>query len=134
MKAIKIVPENAAKIEAELARVNGKSTRHAFTSFEEIRDEAAHAERKLAALGLSGRATVGAVYAAQSGGAVAKAYKSARNVTRVALERKGPGWYLVDAFGTAVYPDQPGYGRLHLTTEQDARVIANVRKAYEVKA
>ena len=126
---MKIVPENAAAIGAELAKANGRASSHTVTSFAEVADEAYRAERKLGALGIPKSKRAGATFRVQSGGKVAKAYR----VTCLVLLRRAAGWYLVECRSCEIYPDQSGYGRLALTAEQDAAAVALVRKAYEVQ-
>ena len=130
---MKIVPENAAAIEAELAKANGRASSHTVTSFAEVADEAYRAERKLEALGIPKSKRAGATFRVQSGGKVAKAYRRARRVTVLTMIRRASGWYLGELYSTEVYPDESGYGRLKLTAEQDAAAVALVRKAYEVQ-
>ena len=136
MKALKITPENAAAIEAALAKVNGRGSRYAIARFDGcdgVNAEAYRAERKLEALGIPKSKRAGARFEVCSGGSVAKNYPYPRNVTSLVLLRRGPGWYLVEARGHALFSDQTGYGRLSLTAGQDAAAVALFRKAYEVQ-
>lgn len=119
MKAIKITMENAAQIEAALKAVNGRSDAHCYTTFGEVFDLTESAEEKLDALFLPTSLHKGAKWVETSGGKVANSYKGiTRNATRVTIERRSGGWYLIDVTQASVFKQGGGAGRLTLTAEQ----------------
>ncbi len=129
MKPIRITEQNRAAIVAALANVNGKATAHTFTTYQQIEQIAAAAEKQLIGLVGSQKAAVGARFEATSGDKVANAYKYARIGTRVKLERRATGWFLIDAMEWMLYQNG-GDRRLTLTAAQDARAVELFRAGY----
>lgn len=132
MKEIKIVQVNAAAIEAALREVNGRDGNAKFMTYRQIAHRAECAEAKLDGLGLLKRSRPGARMKAISGDRVCQSYSYTRPATEAVLERRGSGWYLVALARASVYT-QGGSNFLALTAEQDAEVVATVRKSYTVK-
>ena len=130
MKAIKITEANSVAIVMSLAEVNGRGTAHTFTTFTEIEQIAAAAEKTLLAYVGSQKAAVGARYKATSGEKVANAYKYTRAGTAITLERRSTGWFLVDAIFVTLYSNTGGDRRLILTAAQDARAVELFRAGY----
>ena len=132
-KPIKICAENEAAIEAALRAVNGRASTHAWTLLSEIERVANRAERELESLGIPKAERAGAVYSAESGGQLAKAYKYKATGTWIELTRRGAGWYLTDASGTTFYPGPRGNTSwLRLTEKQDAKAIEVLRRGYGI--
>lgn len=133
MKAIKIVTENAAAIEAALAAVNGKSAKHTYTLANEIIYIAESAESNLMSLLTRKSSLKGAVVTATSGGgSLPNSYKYSRQVTHVKIERRSTHWWLVAVESGSLFPNQSGGIHLTLTKEQDARAIEVLSKQYSV--
>lgn len=125
MKAIKIIPSNAAAIEAALKAVNGKAEAHAYTSYYEIVELVANADAELARIDLPRSMHAGAEYRALSGEKVNGTYaKKARTraATRVRLERRSSAWYLTSIEAAEVW-QQGGSQRLVITPEQQAEAL-----------
>jgi len=132
MKAIKINAANAAAIQATLLAVNGKSCTHTFNALEIIIiAEAAEVE----ALGLLGskKDVVGATMFASSGDKLPNAYKWARQINTMRIERRSSGWWLIELNNNTLNDKSAGSTRLTLTAEQDAKAVARFKKSYGVK-
>jgi len=129
---IKIVKENAEKIEAALKEVNGNSFKHAFNTYTQVQKQVEKAERHLEALGLPMSARRGARFTAVSGEPVANAYRSTRNGTSIAIKRGLNGWFLVDVKHQDLYPNQGGESRLYLSQDQDEILVKALRRNYIV--
>ena len=99
---IKITAANAAKIGAALDAANGKATSHTVRSWVLVDTIAEAAESRLAALPKAQRA--GATLAHTPAGPSASAYKYAAQTTRIVLERRATGWFLISAERAEVYP------------------------------
>jgi hypothetical protein len=134
MKATRITEQNQSAIVAILAAVNGKSTAHTFTTYSEIEQIAAQAEKQVIDLVGSQKAAVGARLKATSGEKVPNAYKYSRDGTQVTIERRASGWFLVDARHATLYSSGGGASKLTLTAEQDARAIEVLRSKYILAA
>jgi len=102
---IKITAANAAKINAALDAVNGKATSHTIRSWVLVDSIAEAAESRLAALPKAQRA--GATLAHIPAGPSASADKYAAQTTRIVLERRATGWFLISAARAEVYPRAP---------------------------
>lgn len=131
VKQIKIVEGNAATIEAALREVNGRYGESKFVTYRQIEKCAEHGETTLDELGLFKCSRPGARLKATSGHEVPKSYNYKRPATEVVLERRDSGWYLV-ALARAVVYTQGGSKFVELTAEQDAEVVAKVRKRYQL--
>jgi hypothetical protein len=130
---IKIVEENAEKIEAALKAVNGRATGHTFTDFSSIEEVAEKAEEALDDLDMPASYRRGARYCADSGSPVANAYQSARKGTHITIERGTKGWYLVAVETRWLYPDQGGQSWLYLTEGQDEALVKRLRRNYTIQ-
>jgi hypothetical protein len=132
MKAIKINAANAAAIQAALNKVNGRALSHTFTA-DEIVDVALSAEFKVIALLGSKKDAIGATVFSRSGDKLSNAYKWARQINTMRIERRSNGWWLVDLTNDTVNDKSAAYLRLTLTPEQDAKAVARFKKSYGVK-
>ena len=132
MKAIKIEEKNSAAIESALKEVNGKSTAHAYTTYEEIADIAKRSESAVFKLVLAEKYMPGAKVISESGSSVAKRYKGSRNSTIIRIERKKSGWYLTDVQQSTLYTNA-GRENLILTAAQDDRAIEKLRSLYSIR-
>ena len=102
MAAIKITMKNAQKINAALDAANGKATSHTIRSAATICNIADDAEARLSALPKSERK--GATLVHIPAGPSASAYKYAAATTRIVIERRATGWFLISAERAEVYP------------------------------
>lgn len=132
MKAIKITETNSVAITLALIAVNGKAWDHTFNIYEAIAIIAAEAEAQVVEIVGSQKAAVGAVLKAVSGQKVANSYKYIRIGTRVVIERRSTGWFLIDIVSETLYPNQGGARVLTLTPDQDAKAIEVLRSSYLV--
>lgn len=130
MKPIRITEQNRAAIFHILAGVNGRATAHTFTTYQQIEQIAAAAEKQLIGLVGSQKAAVGALFKASSGEKMPNAYKYPRSGTAVTLERRATGWFLIDASEVTLYASGGSAGRLTLTAAQDARAVELFRAGY----
>ena len=132
-KPIKLCIEEATAIEAALRAVNGRASTHAWTLLSEIERVANRAERELENLGIPKKDRAGAIFAAASGGELAKAYKYKASGTRVEITRRTSGWYLTDASPIIIFPGARGTTSwLRLTEKQDAKAIEVLRRNYAI--
>jgi hypothetical protein len=137
MKPIKITESNKAAIEAALKEVNGTASAHTYTDFFEIENLAEAAEKQLEAVHVVKAKRAGAKWTETSGGAVAKAYSKkggTRIATRVTIERRSAGWYLVEAKKTEIWERGGGAGSLALTREQADAAVAAFKTRFIVQA
>lgn len=132
-KPIKIDKANAAAIEERLASVNGKASRHTFTTYGEVWRQAEDAEKVLESLSISKAARSGARYVAQSGSNLPNAYKYAAKASVVTLERRSSAWWLVGVVTYDLHPKHTPTRYVHLTAEQDETAVAALRKRYVVQ-
>jgi hypothetical protein len=131
MKAIKITEKKADAIVSALHDINGRATRHAYTEYREIEEVAKEAEAALDAIGLQRKHRAGAEYTSTSGESVPNAYQHSRIGTAVTLRRNTAGWQLVHIAQAKIYKEA-GRAYLTLTRDQDAIVVANIRRHYRV--
>lgn len=131
MKPIKIQQQNAEAIEAALHEVNGTATAHAYTSFDDVFNQAFFAEQALSAL-LPVKDYPGARWAKTSGHSVARSYRGQRIATGIMLERRSSAWYLVRVVSVKLFQQGGGPGRLFLTKEQDEKAKERFAKQYNV--
>lgn len=129
MKPTRITEANAAAIEAALKSVNGTSEAHTYTTYREIENLAKNGEARLTELGIKTASRAGAQVRSESGGSVPNAYKYARRTTYVAITRRATGWFITAIAADMSYK-QSKPTRLHLTKEQDAEAVLNLRKTY----
>ena len=99
---IKIAMNNAAKIWSALDAANGKAKSHTIRSAATVCDIAADAESMLSALPKADRK--GATLVHIPAGPSASAYKYAAATTRIVIERRATGWFLISAERAEVYP------------------------------
>lgn len=118
VKTIAITKDNAARIEAALAAVNGRATAHAYTSFDEIQSIAEAAEKAMDAALILKKSRAGAIWHETSGIEVANSYRGVRKATAVKLIRKSGGWHFDSAHQVEIYKEGDGKGRLWLTEAQ----------------
>ena len=134
-KPIQIIEKNTKEIEAVLAEVNGRAEAHAYTSFSEIESIAKGAEDRLSALGILKKNAKGARWTETSGSAVNNTYAKkcySRTATKVCLERKSAGWYLVHANKTEIGQQGGGPGRIYLTPTQAEQAVATFRAGFSI--
>jgi hypothetical protein len=136
-KAIKIVEDNAIAIEDALKAVNGRAETHAYTEFYEVERLAEMAECELSALDLPKADRAGARWTETSGDKVPNACGKkwhGRNATRVVLERRSAGWYLLSAQKVQIGQSGSGAGRLALTQKQADEAARRLRARFDVLA
>ena len=133
MKPIKIIENNQDAIEKALAEANGRASRHAFTTYDEIKALATAAERRLKAMGLPACRHAGARYVETSGDAVTKSYARkgySRAATIVCIVRRPSGWFMEWADRTRVWQEGGGPASLVLTSEQSGEAVGNLKSTY----
>jgi len=133
MKPIKIIDKNSDAIEATLAEANGRASRHAFTSYAEVKALATAAERRLNAMGIPACRHTGARYVEMSGDAVPKSYARkgySRAATMVCIVRRPSGWFMEWADKTTVWQEGGGPASLVLTSEQSDEAVCNLKSTY----
>ena len=131
MKPIKIEVKNEAAIVAALKLVNGKAAEHCYTSFMEIERIASWAEFNVVRLVGTKALAVGAKVTATSGDKVSSSYsKSPRAATRVVLERRATGWFLVVCVRTEVWQEGGAADRLTLTQSQADRAVCLLKRTF----
>ena len=126
MKAIQVKDSNRAAIEAALKSVNGNSTSHTYTSYEEIEWLVAKAEKQLGAL-MYKKDMSGVRYNSISGERVPNSYTNSRIATGVTLNRTSSGWSLVDVKREYLYND-PGKTKLQLQPSHERAMNEYLRK------
>jgi len=138
MKPIRIESKNSAAIEAALKAVNGTAYNHCFTAFAEVLAVATDAEERVVGFVGSKARAVGATVGRTSGAAVLNAYANKcfgpRVATRVMLERRSTGWFLIDAKKAEVWQPGGGGGRIALTQSQRDLAVARFEVRFDVVA
>jgi len=133
MKPIRIADRNAGPIEEALFAVNKKHFEHAFTTYYDVWERVGKAEIRLGELIPAVKRHVGARACCISGAPVAKAYKYRRTGTRLLLERRATGWFLVGVEPVNLWQRDGGSVTLYLAPEQDAIAVANFRTKYQIR-
>lgn len=129
---IAITQNNAEKIEAELKRVNGRSTAHCYTTYEDIAYLASKAERMLTEFLPAKKYFKGAFFSSESGAVMPNCYKGTRNTTNIKMVRGSKEWFLTSVTKSSLWPNQYGRERLVLTPDQDALAINKLKSQYDV--
>jgi len=134
MKAIKICPLNASKLQQALDEANGSAATHTYSVWSQVWRLSGAAELKLKSLGLPKKERRGARAYYTSGGILPNAYTWARSVTEVTLLRRPSGWYLEWVCRKTHYakPSQNALHQLHLTQEQWATCCAALQRRTQV--
>lgn len=130
MRALKITASNAGAIEALLVAVNGKATAHTFTRYAEVAEVAEVAEARVMALLGAKSAMRGAQMVATSSGPVAALYKHWRKATKIIIERRASGWWLIEAREWSLGYRDGGVRAVRLTAMQDAVAILKLQSQY----
>ena len=130
---IKIVECNAKLIENELEKVNGKAVEHTFTTYKEIANLAAFAEKRFLSILKNKTNMQGARYVDVSGDTVAISYSYPRIATRVELLRGKEAWFLVDVKRERLWSDG-GKNYFLLTKRQDEYAVKKLRENYSIAA
>jgi len=129
---MRIKKENADKIEARLARANGRAERHTFASYCEIENCAEMMEARLKKMGIPKSYRKGATASIMSGGAVASAYKWMRKATFIHLKRSAGGWNLFSVWPGEIYSSGEK-DSLGITPAQWERVQKNIKDDNNLK-
>lgn len=103
---IKIATENAAKINAALAAVNGKADAFTIRHYDTVVAYSEEVEKQLRKSLLPKADRAGASAVITPAGPSAKAYKYAAKSTSISIERGASAWFLVFVRETSVYPKQ----------------------------
>ena len=128
---IKIAPANAAKINAVLDTVNGKATSHTVRSWVVVDSIATEAEARLSTLPKAERK--GATLTHTPAGPWASAYKYACVTTRILIERRSTGWFLVSAERAEVYPRAPQRDVMTISSEQRDEIARRAVAEFNVR-
>ena len=134
-KPIKIDWINAQAIEAALAEVNGKSKEHTYNDYRMIAHLADAAEIGMNKLNIPKKDRSGASYVSISGDRVSSSYTKktrTRNATKVQIDRRPSGWYLVSIERAEVF-QQGGGNALVLTKAQESKAIEALKAKFIVK-
>lgn len=134
-KPIKIILGNFKAIEAALSDVNGNSKEHTYTDYNEIVYLADVAEIGMNKLNIPKKDRSGASYVSISGDRVSSSYTKktrTRNATKVQIDRRPSGWYLVSVERAEVF-QQGGGSTLILTKDQEAKAIEALKSKFIVK-
>ena len=134
-KPIKIDWINAQAIEAALAEVNGDSSAHTYNDYRDIAYLSDIAEHGLNNIQIPKKYRAGAAYVSISGDRVSSSYTKktrTRNATKVQIDRRPSGWYLVSIERAEVF-QQGGGNTLILTKEQEAKAIEAMKSKFIVK-
>jgi len=138
MKPIKIELKNEGAIVLALGAVNGRAEAHAYTTFHEVARIAQAANLKISGLVGSDARAVGATVTATSGEAMSNAYAKkafgTRPATRVVLERRATGWFLIHAERYGVYQQGGGADQMTLTQAQCDCAVARFKDQFRVAA
>lgn len=126
MKAIPVKETNREAIEAALKTVNGNSTSHTYTSYEEIEWLAEKAEGKLSAL-MYKKDMSGVRCRSTSGKRVPNSYQNQRIATEVTLKRTSTGWSLIEVEREYLFND-PGKTRLELQSSHEQAMTEYLRR------
>lgn len=132
IKSIKVDPKNELEIETALAAANGKAQNSVYRCFSTIEKLAKKGEDFLENLGIAQCRRAGAAVVSQAGEPVGRSYKWGRFGLRVRLERRKAGWYLVSAQRDPLY-SEGGKTEVHLSVDQDAEAVKNLRHTYKVE-
>jgi hypothetical protein len=133
MKQLKIIDGNEAAIADLLFSVNGRALQHTFT-VAGIFGIARNAENAALALLGSKKAIVGAQAVMRSGGAVPNAYKYARQLNFMTIERRTSCWWIVALDNREWYEQAEGRLRLNLTAAQAENAVARFKTGFGVRA
>ena len=96
------------RVQSILDDVNGRSTRHVFTSPDEILQCMDIAECRRVTLSLTKRDSLGMRVRCHSGLSVSKSYKYQRTGTEVVLIYRRSGWYIEAIKSIQLYPTEGG--------------------------
>jgi hypothetical protein len=130
MKAIKLLG-NKLLIIAALERVNVRCVQHTFDDYD-VYNLAIDAERQALALLGSIKAIIGTKANARSGKKLPNAYKYARRVNTITLERRASGWWLTELANVESSDKRATELKLTLTAAQDTIAIDRLRKGYTI--
>ena len=128
---IKLTKENADKINAELEKVNGKSTTHTYSYSHEIFKVVGEMENLLLELYIPMKQRKGAICKSVSGKKVANSYKYSRKATSITLERGAKEWFLTHIKSVDI--GKKGHTTLILTQEQDEIAVQQLRLCYSIQ-
>ncbi|MGZ6520075.1 MAG: hypothetical protein ACXVED_21030 [Bacteroidia bacterium] len=132
-KAIKIINENSALMNATLLNINGRASAHTYTRADEIIALAKQADAELYSLLENKSMMRGAKFIDRSGDGLPSAYQNSRICTHVELECvNGGDWRLVSVSAVTAYREC-AKSQLILTPKQDERAISKLRDRYLIK-
>lgn len=129
---IKIDRTNAAKIEDQLAKVNGRAKAFAITTFGQVENAAALAEARLAALPLTQRAGASATYIPAGPGS--NSYRYGADSTELHLVRNTVGWILTAIHPARVYPRSGVRMAVTITPEQRDGIAQRAVAGFHIAA
>lgn len=104
MKPIPVKETHRQAIEDALKTVNGNSTAHTYTTFDEIESLAQNADRALSTL-MYKKDMVGVCCRSTSGKRVPNSYQNSRIATEVILKKTSTGWSLIEVQREYLYND-----------------------------
>lgn len=128
---IKIIKENAEKIESALHDVNGTAKSHTLTSYAELEYVTDRLAKSLNAMGLVPSNRKGAYFLYESGSKMPNAYKNTRVGTSIRIDAIGDYFYLTSIEKITLY-NQAGKSKLYLTQDQENYLIEKFKKNWSV--
>lgn len=126
MKPIPVKETHRKAIEDALKKVNGNSTAHTYTTFEEIESLAQNADRALSTL-MYKKDMLGVCCRSTSGKRVPNSYQNSRIATEVILKKTSTGWSLIEVQREYLYND-PGKTKLEINPSHEEAVIDYLRR------
>ena len=117
LMAIKIETEKLEAIQAVLNAVNGKAKKHTITDAEDVDSFAYDVEWDLRNRGVTLKAMRGVIAIFTPAGPRAASYRYKAETTRIDIERRSSGWYLINVERVPISAKQPEFRDVDLTYE-----------------
>jgi len=114
---INMVEQNAARVEAEIAKAMGRA-RCFVHDFRDAMRACGKAEARMNAIGLIQAERRGCVFVHRLSGPEARSYRYSAAASTLTFVHGPKSWFLVDVERTKVYPKQPEYLSLKVETEK----------------
>lgn len=128
---MKINVTNTEKLDAELARINGRATSHTAKP-RIIRGQAESAERELQSKGLAKKDLPGVSAVFCSSPKMPSAYKNTRLVNFITIERFATGWFVTKITKSEVYPDQDDDLSFKVSRKQADKITKHALKGIQI--
>ena len=125
---MKITLKNETQLTETLAKINGRSSTHTFTTGKQLISIAAMAEDALEQLDLPKSHRAGATAIFSSGSKMPRAYKYQLHVTQITLARTTSGWVATDF--KLVHAWRGGDQNITILPVQEEIIFARLRSQY----